>query len=219
MNMKRLGTLVVGLLFVGGFAATGNLDMLTNALNGNSNEQSVVQPSKVSTASETSKAKKAVNRVAEASQSQRDTYGFRDEGICGSSPRVKGIFDENIFKIAKQNRLRYPYTFVNVTNTINKTGRLPKCYLTKNEAENRGWHRGDDLWDTSPGHSIGGNRFGNYEKRLPTNYGQYIEADIDFDGDRRGAKRLVFIQQSRDKWVQWLTIDHYDSFKRVDPTR
>ena len=149
----------------------------------------------------------------------KDNYGYRDEGICGSAPRIKGAFDKKLLSMAKRYRLQYPYTFVNVTNTVNKTGRLPKCYLTKRQAEDRGWSRGRDLWNSSPGHSIGGNRFGNYEGRLPKNVGQFIEADVDFDGDRRGAKRLVFVKNSKNRWLQWLTVDHYDSFHKVDPTR
>jgi len=43
------------------------------------------------------------------------------------------------------------------------------------------------------GCSIGGDRFANYEGILPEKKGRTRpECDIDFEGDYRGAKRIVF---------------------------
>ncbi len=235
--MKKILSIVVGLLIVGGFAVTGNLDKLqqlvgepqanqpqstaTTEPKTKPVEQAVkpklVQTKAIETKQQPKAAKVATSEVKTQPQPKKDNYGFRDEGICGSAPRVKGKYDKNLLSMAKRQRLQFPYTFVNVTNTVNQTGRLPSCYLTKRQAEDRGWSRGRDLWNSSPGHSIGGNRFGNYEGRLPKNVGQFVEADIDFDGDRRGAKRLVFVKNSKNRWLQWLTVDHYDSFQKVDP--
>ena len=59
----------------------------------------------------------------------------------------------------------------------------------------------------APGKSIGGDRFGNYERRLPA--GSYKECDIDTKGKKsRGAKRIVF---SNDGLIYY-TDDHYETF-------
>ena len=57
--------------------------------------------------------------------------------------------------------------FVETVETIRDSGYLPRHYLTKGEARDRGWYPGSDLCDVAPGYSIGGNRFGNREGRLP----------------------------------------------------
>lgn len=102
--------------------------------------------------------------------------------------------------------------FVETVRSIEATGRLPKRYITKNEAERAGWRPGQDLCRSAPGRSIGGDRFGNREKRLPEAPGRrWTEADIDYDCGRRDAKRLVF---SSDRLI-YLTVDHYESFHEV----
>lgn len=90
-------------------------------------------------------------------------------------------------------------------------GHLPSNYITKSEAQDLGWvsSRGN-LWKVAPGKSIGGDRFGNREKLLPTAKGRkYFECDIDFDGRYRNAKRIVF---SNDGLIYY-TEDHYESFE------
>ena len=90
---------------------------------------------------------------------------------------------------------------------------LPDNYLTKNEAEALGWQssRGN-LWNVAKGKSIGGDRFGNYEKLLPDEKGRrWTECDIGFDGGYRGGERIVF---SNDGLIYY-TGDHYASFERV----
>ncbi|MCQ2405090.1 MAG: hypothetical protein MJ083_03750, partial [Clostridia bacterium] len=55
---------------------------------------------------------------------------------------------------------------------------------------------------------IGGDRFGNYEKLLPSG-GSYTECDLDTDGGKsRGAKRLIFSSDGR----YYYTADHYEHF-------
>lgn len=86
---------------------------------------------------------------------------------------------------------------------------LPSNYITKKEAQNLGWASKDgNLWDVAPGKSIGGDRFGNYEGLLPQGH-NYYECDIDFSGDYRNAKRIIF---STDGLVYY-TEDHYSSFE------
>lgn len=91
-------------------------------------------------------------------------------------------------------------------------GALPRNFITKNAARALGW-QGGPLEPYAPGKSIGGDRFGNYERRLPRlNGGFYKECDIDTKGRSRGAKRLVFTQKGQRIYY---TEDHYRTFKEV----
>lgn len=90
---------------------------------------------------------------------------------------------------------------------------LPDNFLTKKEAEALGWQssRGN-LWNVANGKSIGGDRFGNYEKLLPDASGRrWTECDIGYDGGYRGGERIVF---SNDGLIYY-TGDHYASFEQV----
>ena len=91
---------------------------------------------------------------------------------------------------------------------------LPDNYLTKKEAQAMGWEsRKGNLWDVAKGCSIGGDRFGNYEKLLPDAKGRkWTECDIDFDGRYRNSKRIVF---SNDGLIYY-TDDHYESFDEIE---
>lgn len=92
-----------------------------------------------------------------------------------------------------------------------KFGKLPSNFITKKEAKELGWD-GGELNPYRRGASIGGDHFGNYEKRLPTGKGiKYIECDIDTNGGKRGAKRLIISNDGR----YYYTADHYDSFREV----
>lgn len=91
-------------------------------------------------------------------------------------------------------------------------GTLPRNFITKSAARALGWS-GGPLEPYAPGKSIGGDRFGNYERRLPPlNGGFYKECDIDTRGRPRGAKRLVFTQKGQRIYY---TEDHYRTFKEV----
>ena len=90
-------------------------------------------------------------------------------------------------------------------------GHLPDNYVTKQEAEAKGWTGGSVEPYTGEGTAIGGSRFGNYEGLLPKAAGRtYTECDIGTVGKTsRGAKRLVF---SNDGLIYY-TEDHYESFE------
>lgn len=91
-------------------------------------------------------------------------------------------------------------------------GALPRNFITKSAARALGWN-GGPLEPYAPGKSIGGDRFGNYERRLPRlNGGYYRECDIDTKGRPRGAKRLVFTQRGQRIYY---TDDHYRTFREV----
>lgn len=88
-------------------------------------------------------------------------------------------------------------------------GALPKNYITKSQARALGW-QGGPLEPFAPGKSIGGDRFGNYERRLPA--GGYKECDIDTKGKPRGTKRLVFTVRGERIYY---TPDHYKTFEEI----
>ncbi len=93
---------------------------------------------------------------------------------------------------------------------IHKYNKLPNNFITKKEAQALGWDNTiNNVGDITKGKSIGGDRFGNFEGKLPKEKGrQYFEADIDYAGKKRNAKRIVF---SNDGFIYY-TDDHYESF-------
>ncbi|MBD5133707.1 MAG: hypothetical protein HDT38_04445 [Clostridiales bacterium] len=90
-------------------------------------------------------------------------------------------------------------------------GHLPDNYVTKRQAQDKGWTGGSVERYTGEGTAIGGSRFGNYEGLLPEAAGRsYQECDIDTVGaSSRGAKRIVY---SNDGLIYY-TGDHYESFE------
>ncbi|MDH3380345.1 MAG: hypothetical protein OEQ39_25795 [Gammaproteobacteria bacterium] len=137
-------------------------------------------------------------------------------GVCGIGIAADAADAERLRRFAEGLPLQYVDAFSNVVSYIHIHGRLPECYLTKREAQRQGWSPGTRLWNVAPGTAIGGNRFGNREQRLPRQYNnRYVEADLDYDGRKRGAKRLVFVEGAPGKWLIWVTVDHYQSFRKV----
>lgn len=127
-----------------------------------------------------------------------ETYGA-DVLPDGSS---EGITEDGTYT-AKDDVASYIYSF----------GHLPSNFITKNEAKNLGWNSEEgNLGEVAPGMSIGGDKFGNYEGLLPEAEGRvYYECDIDFDGNYRNAKRIVY---SNDGLI-FYTEDHYESFEQL----
>jgi Guanyl-specific ribonuclease Sa len=93
-------------------------------------------------------------------------------------------------------------------------GKLPRNFLTKNQAEALGWdNRLGNLGEVAPGCSIGGNRFGNYEGVLPDKSGRkWTECDINSDGGYRNAERICF---SSDGLIYYSN-DHYTTFTQIE---
>ena len=96
---------------------------------------------------------------------------------------------------------------------IHTYGHLPSNYITKSEAKELGWVSSEgNLDEVVPGKSIGGDKFGNYDKMLPEEDGRtYQECDVDYDGGTRNAKRIVF---SNDGLI-FYTEDHYETFEQL----
>lgn len=93
-------------------------------------------------------------------------------------------------------------------------GRLPENFITKNEADKLGWDARDgNLDEVAPGMSIGGDKFGNREGKLPKQKGRkYYECDINYVGGYRNGERLIFSNDG----LYFYTDDHYETFSRLD---
>lgn len=99
-----------------------------------------------------------------------------------------------------------------VAEYIHLYGELPPNYITKSEAKKLGWP-GGDLRPYAPDKCIGGDRFGNFEGKLPKEKGRvYRECDVGTLGkSSRGPKRLVYAD---DGWIYY-TADHYETFETL----
>lgn len=137
--------------------------------------------------------------------------------VCGLDPIQEGPGTEALTAQGARLGLDHPDAFASVVTTLARTERLPGCYRTKGEADDAGWSRGRPVWDALPGGALGGDRFGNRERRLPSipRSETYREADLDDDGGRRGAHRLVWHEGHAGEGHVWVTVDHYGSFERV----
>lgn len=96
--------------------------------------------------------------------------------------------------------------------------KLPKNYITKAEAKKLGWVASkNNLGKIAKGKSIGGDVFSNYEKLLPVVDGRkYYECDIDFTGNARNAKRIIYADDfNEDIGFIYYTEDHYKTFERL----
>ena len=113
------------------------------------------------------------------------------------------VIDENGTYTSKEDVALYIHTY----------NKLPQNYITKAQAEDLGWISSKgNLKKVAPGKSIGGDRFGNYEGKLPKARGRsYTECDIDFDGGYRNSKRIIF---SNDGLI-FYTEDHYETFEQL----
>ena len=96
--------------------------------------------------------------------------------------------------------------------------KLPQNFITKKEAKKLGWDSSKGNLDkVAKGKSIGGDVFGNYEKQLPVIDGRkYYECDIDFNGKKRNAKRIIYADDF-DESIGFIyyTEDHYKTFERL----
>lgn len=135
---------------------------------------------------------------------------------CGAAVEVPAEHAQRLAAFAERAGVRQARAAAGAIWHVHSTGRLPDCFLTKRDAEERGWRPGGDLWRVAPGTAIGGDRFGNREGNLPPR-NRYVEADLDYTGGRRGAARLVFARETKGRWLIWVTTDHYRTFREVPP--
>ncbi len=108
---------------------------------------------------------------------------------------------------------------VAILRALNESGnkRLPPKFVTKRQASRLGWKPGRDLWGIKnlKGKSLGGDLFSNREGHLPNGKKIWHEADLDYQGGRRGPKRIVYSEDG----LRAVTVDHYQNFKEVPPCR
>lgn len=105
-----------------------------------------------------------------------------------------------------------------------KYDKLPANYVGKSEGKKlyeSETGKAFDKWNFNPwttiGVMIGGDNFDNLASN-PDNYhatlpeGSYREADVDYSGENRGTKRLVY----QPDCVIYYTSDHYETFTRLE---
>ena len=102
------------------------------------------------------------------------------------------------------------YSVEEVALYLHLYGHLPANYITKKEALAAGWVSSEgNLWEVTDHKCIGGDRFGNYEEKLPVQDGRkYYECDVEYAGGYRGASRIIY---SNDGLIYY-TGDHYETF-------
>ncbi len=139
----------------------------------------------------------------------RDLYGLTDDYDAGADTALPPD-DESPPADAFELPVTDPQQIVNYLEIY---GELPENFITKDEAKALGWdNRYNYVGEVAPGKSIGGDRFGNYEGKLPKARGRsYTECDIDFDGGYRNSKRIIF---SNDGLI-FYTEDHYETFEKL----
>lgn len=97
-----------------------------------------------------------------------------------------------------------------VISYVKQNHRLPEYYITKNEARQQGWNPSKgNLCDVLPGKAIGGDTFGNRERKLPEGE-KYYEADVNYRCGNRNADRIIFTKNGD----VYLTKNHYKSFEK-----
>ena len=102
-----------------------------------------------------------------------------------------------------------------IVNYLSIYSELPENFITKKEAQWLGWDsRYNYVGDVAPGMSIGGDWFGNYDRRLPAKKGRsWHECDVNYRGKKRGAERLIFSSDG----LYYYTNDHYQTFTQMFP--
>lgn len=148
-----------------------------------------------------------VETPAEVPGETADTGQQGQPGAPVSLPELEARLEAAEAQIHQDGRYTSPKE---VAAYLHRFGQLPENFLTKREAGNLGWESNKgNLWDVTDQMSIGGDRFGNREGRLPDQAGRiWYECDVNYQGGYRGAERLVY---SNDGLI-FYTEDHYESF-------
>ena len=146
--------------------------------------------------------------VACKNTSVYDLSSELSNNLLDNSVEQSQIIDKNGTYTSKDEVALYIYTYK----------KLPRNFITKKEAKKLGWVASkNNLGDVAKGKSIGGDVFSNYEKNLPIIDGRtYYECDIDFNGKKRNAKRIVYADDfDEDIGFIYYTDDHYKTFERL----
>ena len=150
--------------------------------------------------------KQVFNSLFPDGLSVSQTYDTEDNGENSTSEQP----DSSFLSVEEDGIYSTPDTVAAYIHTFHK---LPSNYITKDEAVKLGWNSEEgNLWDVTDKMSIGGNRFGNYEKLLPEEEGRvWFECDVNYNGGYRGKERIVY---SNDGLIYY-TDDHYESFSKL----
>lgn len=128
-------------------------------------------------------------------------------------PEGRKTVEESIVDSTRQlDPEEYYYDLESVVLYLDTYGELPLNFITKDEAKKRGWE-GGSVEDYIPDAAIGGDFYGNYEKKLPGGKGvEYHECDLDTHGYKnRGSRRLIYSNDGK----YYYTRNHYDTFREV----
>ena len=151
-----------------------------------------------------------------------------DEKVCDECYDIHGTIyppDEIIKRLhlfdrcnlvpmrTKKNGTATKYGVSGVDSYLKKVGVLPPNYISKKEADSKGWiKKKGNLADVLPGKIIGGDVYHNSNFRLPKQEGRiWYEADLEYESGYRSTDRIVY---SSDGLV-FLTFDHYETFYEV----
>jgi hypothetical protein len=137
----------------------------------------------------------------------RKAYGLTEEDQSGQQSETQ-----------KETEVEYQLPVTDpqqIVNYLDEFGELPENFITKREAQALGWDSYYNyLGEVAPGKSIGGDHYGNYERKLPTKKGRtWRECDVNYKGEKRGAERLVFSSDG----LYYYTNDHYKTFIQMFP--
>ena len=150
---------------------------------------------------ENSNAAKAPDKIKEDKQNKQES-GTQNAANANTGTAAKVDVVKSKAYTDKDNVAAYIHVY--------KT--LPPNYITKGQATKLGWKTKGSLDQVAPGKSIGGDRYGNYEKKLPDKQGRtWKECDIDYVRGNRNAKRICF---SNDGLIYY-TSSHYQKFERL----
>lgn len=131
--------------------------------------------------------------------------------IGGADAQTYSIINDNSADIPADLPVEgeFYYDVENVVLYLDIYHELPLNYITKKEAEKRGW-QGGSVEDYVEDAAIGGDYFGNYEGILPKD--DYKECDIDTHNYKnRGSRRLIYTDDGK----YYYTKDHYKTFVEV----
>jgi hypothetical protein len=133
-------------------------------------------------------------------------------GLLGASPLAAADPDQALHEFARAVGLRDVQGFTETVAALRSEGHLPSWYVSKREAERRGWRPGRDLCRIVARAAIGGDRFRDHQHVLPNSGRRWREADLDERcGDHRGTHRLLW----SDDGLIYVTTDHYRTFIAV----
>lgn len=197
INKTALSAAALIILIISGIVLKGNaFEFIT--------EESFVSESEITTSAE--------------SDTDTTEYSEKTEVITSAEPDTSFYYSETETEsITADNNIILEsgsYTTPeDVAEYIHNFGTLPDNFITKDEAIALGWdNKKGNLWDVAYGKSIGGDRFGNYEKLLPDEKDRiWTECDVNYNGGFRGAERIIF---SNDGLI-FYTDDHYKTFKEI----